>query len=91
MNDYIKREDALDMFDIASSEDELLSLINNLPAADVRKNVQGEWKHLGGDEWACSECGYVISTEGSWEHPHECGALFCENCGADVRKRGEAK
>ena len=44
VSEYIKRADALDMFDIASSEDELLSLIKNLPAADVRDNVRGEWK-----------------------------------------------
>ena len=25
--------------------------------ADVRENVHGEWKHIGGDEWCCSSCG----------------------------------
>lgn len=41
--------------------------------------ADGRWVHLDGDEWGCSNCGEVISTEGSWEKPtykhcHECGA-----------------
>jgi len=55
------------------------------PAANVREDVRGEWKHLGGDEWCCPACGHVISTEGSWEHPHERGAFCCENCGKNLR------
>lgn len=43
---------------------------------------QGEWKHLEGDEWVCSNCGYVVCTEGSWEHPLERGKDYCEHCGA---------
>ena len=46
---------------------------------------QGEWKHIGGDEWVCSECGHVITTEGSWENPLSIGAYRCENCGAEMR------
>ena len=46
---------------------------------------QGEWKHLSGDEWLCSECGYVIWTEGSWEHPLERGKDYCEHCGARMK------
>lgn len=62
----------------------LVELVKGEPAADVRENVKGEWEHLGGDEWLCSSCGYVVSTEGSWEHPLERGSKFCENCGADM-------
>ena len=46
----------------------------------------GEWKHLNGDEWCCPNCGHVVFTEGSWEHPLERGMYFCENCGANLRK-----
>lgn len=49
----------------------------------------GEWAHLGGDEWCCSECGHVITTEGSWEHPLEVGAKHCENCGARMAEVSE--
>ena len=44
--------------------------------------VRGEWAHIGGDEWCCSNCGHVISTEGSWEKPEK---KFCEECGCDMR------
>jgi len=46
---------------------------------------KGEWKHLKGDEWLCSECGHVIRTEGSWEHPLERGKDYCEHCGARMK------
>lgn len=50
-------------------------------AADVAPVVYGRWVHLGGDEWCCSACGFVISTEGSWEKPDK---KYCENCGAKM-------
>ncbi len=49
------------------------------------KPKQGEWKHLEGDEWLCSNCGYVVWTEGSWEHPLERGKDYCEHCGARMK------
>lgn len=55
----------------------------------LEEKTQGEWIHIGSDEWCCSECGYVITTEGSWEHPLSIGAYHCENCGADMRKGDE--
>lgn len=53
-----------------------------IKALEERKT--GRWEHIGGDEWVCSECGYVISTEGSWEHPKEIGEDFCKHCGAKM-------
>ena len=50
--------------------------------APTIEGPQGEWKHLEGDEWVCSNCGYVVCTEGSWEHPLERGKNYCEHCGA---------
>lgn len=47
----------------------IASEIADIPAADVAPVVHGRWKHLGGDEWCCSACGFVITTEGSWEKP----------------------
>lgn len=41
----------------------------------------GRWAHLFGDEWCCTNCGFVISTEGSWEKPEK---KFCEECGAKM-------
>ena len=56
------------------------------PTVEAVPVVHGEWRHIGGDEWCCSECGNVISTEGSWEKPT---AKFCEECGADMRTSAE--
>lgn len=58
---------------------EAMKAIEDAPTID---RLQGEWKHLEGDEWVCSNCGYVVWTEGSWEHPLERGKDFCEHCGA---------
>ena len=49
------------------------------PTVDAAPVVHGRWIHLYGDEWRCSVCDNVISTEGSWDKPtykhcHECGA-----------------
>lgn len=50
-------------------------------AADVAPVVHGRWTHLGGDEWCCSACGFVITTEGSWDKPTK---KYCEDCGAKM-------
>lgn len=43
--------------------------------------VHARWAHLGGDEWCCSACGFVITTEGSWDKPTK---KYCEDCGAKM-------
>lgn len=58
--------------------------IQGQPTVEAVPVVHAEWIHIGGDEWCCSECGNVISTEGSWEKPT---GKFCEECGADMRKK----
>lgn len=63
----------------------LKHLIADFPAADVAKAVEGRWVHLGGDEWGCSSCGFVISTEGSWDSPRK---KYCEECGAKMAIEG---
>lgn len=58
------------------------------PAADVAPVVHGRWAHLGGDEWCCSACGFVITTEGSWDKPTK---KYCEDCGARMDGDDDAK
>ena len=58
-----------------------LKEVLNCPAADVAPVVHGRWEHLGWDEWCCSVCGFVITTEGSWDKPTE---KYCEDCGAKM-------
>ena len=61
----------------------VLEYAESLPAADVAPVVHGRWTHLGGDEWCCSGCGFVITTEGSWDKPTK---KYCENCGAKMEQ-----
>lgn len=56
-------------------------LLADMPAADVAPVVHGRWAHLGGDEWCCSACGFVITTEGSWDKPTK---KHCEDCWAKM-------
>lgn len=58
----------------------------DFPAADVVEVRHGHWKHLGGDEWFCTTCGHVITTEGSWEQPWQ---KYCEECGAKMMSDDE--
>lgn len=48
---------------------------------DGRLVVHTRWAHLGGDEWCCPVCGFVITTEGSWDKPTK---KYCEDCGAKM-------
>lgn len=59
----------------------VICMIEDAPAADVAPVVHAHWAHLGGDEWCCSACGFVISTEGSWDKPTK---KYCEDCGAKM-------
>lgn len=56
--------------------------LNRLPSAERR----GRWEHSWGDEWCCSACGHVITTEGSWERPWQ---KYCEECGAKMMREDE--
>ena len=58
-------------------------MIDKCPTIDAVPVVHGRWMHLGGDEWFCSACGFVISTEGSWEKPTK---KYCEDCGAKMEQ-----
>ena len=93
---YIDADAALKRFEeIHGSESDLLncynadwivSFIETQPTADVQEVKRGRWAHLGADEWCCTCCGFVITTEGSWEKPEE---KYCSNCGAKMDGGGE--
>ena len=84
MTEYIEREKVLSkaapvegcFSDMISAYDVLM-----LPAADVAPVVHSRWAHFGGDEWCCPVCGFVITTEGSWDKPTK---KYCENCGTKM-------
>lgn len=56
-------------------------VVDAQPTSIVDTGVHGYWVHLGGDEWCCSSCGFVITTEGSWDKPTK---KYCEDCGAKM-------
>lgn len=64
----------------------IIEILTTIPTADVKEVVRGEWVHLGNDEWCCNQCGFVIYTENSLEHPlQDCKKYFCEHCGANMK------
>ena len=86
MAEYIKRETAVRAVMAAKWVDGsdgamAMEIVASPPAADVAPVVHGRWAHLGGDEWCCSACGFVIATEGSWDKPAK---KYCEDCGAKM-------
>ena len=89
MAEYIERAATIDAVtgvyydtpDVNLSAEKFEAAINAIPAADVAPVVHGRWAHLGGDEWCCSACGFVITTEGSWDNPTK---KYCEDCGAKM-------
>ena len=82
MAEYIEREAAIKAAKHAWAKGlEPSQYIEALPAADVAPVVPGWWEHLGGDEWCCPVCGFVITTEGSWDKPTK---KYCEDCGAKM-------
>lgn len=82
MTEYIEREASIEAAKHAWAKGlEPSQYIAALPAADVAPVIYGRWAHLGGDEWCCSACGFVITTEGSWDKPTK---KYCEDCGAKM-------
>lgn len=103
MDEYIERKKLEEAFDNADPDvcesdldghsdwgfgrENVRDVIRGVPAADVAPVVHGRWAHLGGDEWCCSACGFVITTEGSWDKPTK---KYCEDCGARMDGDGNA-
>lgn len=67
------------MFKTAEKATLGLNYVDTDDIVEYAEQKHGEWAYIGGDEWCCTNCGEVISTEGRWERPsynycHECGA-----------------
>ena len=50
-------------------------IIEQLPPADVRENIHGEWINNENGTFTCNKCGELSCCEGK----------FCCECGADMR------
>lgn len=87
MSEYIDRSVAiarltkLEVTNPTATITDAKRVLADIPAADAVPVVHGRWEHLGGDEWCCTACGFVISTEGSWDKPVK---KYCEECGAKM-------
>ena len=58
----------------------IISLLEQMPAADVQPIRHGRWTHDMYTQWKCSECGNFLDFDGL-----NCGrgsAFYCPNCGA---------
>lgn len=89
MNDeYIKREAVIKGFtDLLQKPDyiyptDITTMMQRIPAEEVRPVVRGEWIYLYDGNYKCSECGEWYSVDVT---PIEAGMFYCSNCGADMR------
>ena len=85
MAEYISRKEALENWPLCDEPGDAYQYIKNLPPADVRPVVRGEWIEYGEPNqfgeynkwyWKCSVCDEV-----GLNYMH-----FCPNCGADMRE-----
>lgn len=90
MDDYIKRDEALSFpfangkYDHKNANEHFIfgcesykEWLEDLPTADVRENVHGEWIEEKDryNHWHCSHCGYVIGLL-------KMDAKYCPHCGS---------
>lgn len=91
MGDYIEREAALSAVLLGANRHQMAEYIADLPAADVRPVVRGEWEgrktFLHGTIVKCSLCGNFLDLDGV--NAGRGNANFCPNCGADMRPQEE--
>ena len=93
MNDYIKREDAINAIERTwingtslCSADKAEEIIKSLPSADVIERKRGEWINYK-DEHQCSVCREYVY--GNWEEWYDDIYDFCPNCGCQMNGEKE--
>ena len=88
MDSYISRDEAANLLHIyAVSVDKtntlsgvLRNIVRDIPAADVRPVVRGEWVYGSFDVAWCSVCGEIFNDFDCRVDQYN----FCPNCGADM-------
>ena len=81
MAEYIDREALFAEFDRLGLGEH--SIVEKIFSDGVRTIIADmpRVRILAGDEWCCPVCGFVITTEGSWDKPTK---KYCEDCGAKM-------
>ena len=95
MDEYIKREDAIDAVldvycdtpDIDLSCEKFEAAILKIPAADVAEVQHERWEKRG-SKWQCTGCKGLMSIDGT---PQENLLYYCPNCGAKMDKEEVCK
>lgn len=90
MSDLISRGKLFNLLAPVQTLGEAYGIIQGMPTVDAVPVRQGRWvpkfngNFKGGAYWyECSECGHTVP--GGLQS----GKIFCENCGADMRKDDE--
>ena len=90
MSDYIDREQAIESLKARFNDDgkteygafwhhkAVIETLENLPSADVRKNVKGQWNDVACYNVRCSVCGGVMSAP----------FPYCPWCGSEMVNHG---
>ena len=82
MDDYIKREDALEITKRTSGDyATAFAEICKIPAADISTVVHGRWEQDADGDWYCTNCYEVVAI---YDNGRERTYLkpYCPNCGA---------
>ena len=93
MMKYATTDSEVGIFPIKIGLNDIVKVINDMPTADVRENVRGEWLERevtedvgqGIQEWQqarCSVCGKWHTTPYMY---YFSDYNFCPNCGADMK------
>ena len=64
--------------------EQLMAILDEMPAADIRENVHGEWIADSTGAEFCSVCGAYPYDDGEY-HISGWRSDFCPNCGADLQ------
>ena len=99
--EYIERGAFIDFIDAGHlryatekvfSENDLVKMISERPAADVEPVVRGEWKDRCVRDWVCSLCGCEIQKVRFYDgYRYTSLPDFCPDCGAVMTEAGLKK
>ena len=76
---YSKKCNAVDNYSAG------IRVIEDLPTADVRENVHGEWIRIYSGNYKCSSCGDWWGWDGDGENEMIQDFKYCPNCGSRMK------